>query len=39
MDLVVSPKTKTTEGKGVGVHSLAHNTLGIEGHVGALGWD
>jgi hypothetical protein len=26
------------EGKGVGVHSLAHNILGVEGHVGAPRW-
>jgi hypothetical protein len=26
------------EGQGVGARSLAHNTLGVEGHVGALGW-
>jgi hypothetical protein len=30
---------KTIEGKGVGAHSLVRNTLGVEGHVGALGWD
>jgi len=24
---------KTTEGKGVGAHSLAHSTLGVEGRV------
>jgi len=29
---------KTTEGKGVGVHSLARNTLGVEEHARALGW-
>jgi len=28
----------TTEGEGVGARSLAHNTLGVEGYVGALGW-
>jgi hypothetical protein len=26
------------EEQGVGAHSLARNTLGVEGHVGALGW-
>jgi len=30
---------KIIEKGGVGAHSLAHNTLGVEGHVGALGWD
>jgi len=34
----MSPKMKTTEGKGVGVHSLARNTLGVEEHARALGW-
>jgi len=33
---------KTTEGKGVGVRSLTHNTLGVEGraeeHARALKW-
>jgi len=27
------------EEQGVGACSLAHNTLGVEGHVGAPGWD
>jgi len=36
MDSTVSPKVKTTEGEGVGVRSLACNTLGVEGCVGAL---
>jgi len=35
----VSPKVKTLEGKRVGARSLAHNTLGVEGHARALGWD
>jgi hypothetical protein len=26
------------EKEGVGVHNLAHNTLGVEGRVGASGW-
>jgi len=39
MDSIVSPKVKTTEGEGVGACSLAHSTLGIDGRVGALGWD
>jgi hypothetical protein len=29
---------KTLEGLGVGVRSLVHNTLGVQGHAGALGW-
>jgi hypothetical protein len=33
-----SLKVKTTEGQGVGVRSLVHNTLGVEGHVGAPKW-
>jgi len=37
MDLTVSPKLKTMERKGVGARSLAHNTLGVEGRVGAPG--
>jgi len=39
MDLTTSPKVKTTEGKRVVAHSLACNTLGVEGHVGAPRWD
>jgi len=31
MDSTVSPKVKTTEGKGVGACFMAHNTLGVEG--------
>jgi hypothetical protein len=38
MDPTVSPKMKIMEGKGVGARSLAHNILGVEGCVGALGW-
>jgi hypothetical protein len=38
MDSTVSPKMKTTKGKGIGAHSLACNTLRVEGRVGALGW-
>jgi len=38
MDSIMSPKVKTTEGKRVGAHSMARNTLGVKGHVGALGW-
>jgi len=32
-------KVKTTEDQGVGAHSLACSTLGVEGHAIALGWD
>jgi hypothetical protein len=38
MDSTTNPKVKTTKGKGVGTHSLARKTLGVEGHVGTLGW-
>jgi hypothetical protein len=34
----MSPKVKTIEGERVGVHSLAHNTLGVKGHAGASKW-
>jgi hypothetical protein len=37
-DSNANPKAKTMEEKGVGVRSLAHNTLGVEGRVGVLGW-
>jgi len=39
MDSIASPMAKTMEGEGVGVRSLAHSTSGVEGHVGAPGWD
>jgi len=39
MHSTLNPKVKTMEGKGVGVHSLAHNILGVEGCVGVPGWD
>jgi hypothetical protein len=39
MDLTTSLKVKIVEGEGVGACSLAHNTLGIEGHGGTLRWD
>jgi len=39
MDSTISPKVKTTEGEGVGAHSLAHCTSGVEGHAGVAGWD
>ncbi len=32
-------KVKQRKNKELGTHSLAHNTLGVEGCVGALGWD
>jgi hypothetical protein len=39
MDSIASPKVKITKGKRVGAHSLVRNTLGVEGCVGASGWD
>jgi len=39
MHSTTSPKRKITKGKGVGARSLVRNILGVEGHVGALGWD
>jgi prepilin-type processing-associated H-X9-DG protein len=39
MGLIVSPKMKTTEGKGIKVHSFARNILRVDGHVEALKWD
>jgi len=38
MDSIASPKVKTMERKGVGVHSLACSTLKVEGHVRVSGW-
>jgi len=38
MDSIASPKVMIAEGKKVGAHSLVHNTLGVEGHVGAPRW-
>jgi hypothetical protein len=32
-------KMKTSEEQNVEANSLAHNTLGVEGRDGALGWD
>jgi hypothetical protein len=32
-------KWKTAEEGGVGARSLAHNTWGVKGRVGAPGWD
>jgi hypothetical protein len=39
MDLIVSPKLKRVERKGVRVHSLVRSILGVERHAGTLGWD
>jgi len=39
MDLIVTLNVKITEGEGTRARSLAHNTLGVEGHARALGWD
>jgi len=39
MDSTASPKVKTTEGKGVGAHSLAHSISGVEVFARASGWD
>jgi len=38
MDSTASPKVKTSEGEGVGVHYLVHNTSRVEGCVKARGW-
>jgi len=39
MDSTVSPKVKTTEGKGVRARSPAQSTLGVKRRAGAPGWD
>jgi hypothetical protein len=39
MEPIASSKVKTMEGEGVGARSLIFNTSGVEGHVGAPGWD
>ncbi len=39
MNSIVSPKVKTMEGEGVGAHSLARNTSGVEGCARASVWD
>jgi hypothetical protein len=39
MDLIASLKVKTIDGEGVGTHFLAYSFLGVEGRVGAPGWD
>jgi hypothetical protein len=38
MESITSPKVKIMEGKGVGVCSLVHNILGVEGCARTLGW-
>jgi hypothetical protein len=38
VDSIVSPKVITTKGEGIRAHSLARNTLGVEGRAGALRW-
>jgi hypothetical protein len=38
MDSTTNLKVTTTEGKWVGVRSLARNISGVEGRVGASGW-
>jgi len=35
----MSPKVKIVKGEKVEACSLARNTLGVKGHVGASGWD
>jgi hypothetical protein len=37
-DSNASPKVETIKEEGVGVYSLARNTLKVGGHVGAMGW-
>jgi len=39
MNSTLNPKVKTMEGKRIEMHSLIHNTLGVEGCVRALRWD
>jgi hypothetical protein len=39
LDSIANQKVKIMKGEGVEVRSLARSTLGVEGHVGALGWD
>jgi len=38
MDSTASPKVKTVEGEGVGVHFLVHSTSGVEGCAKVPGW-
>jgi hypothetical protein len=37
IDSTASPKVEIAKGERVGIYFLTHNTLGVEGHVGALG--
>jgi hypothetical protein len=39
MNSIPTPKVKTMKGEGVGACSLARNTLGVNRHAEALGWD
>ncbi len=39
MDSIADPKVKKTKGERVGPRPMAHSTSGVEGCVGALGWD
>jgi len=39
MNSIVSPKVKITKGEGIGAHSLACSSSGVERHVGIIGWD
>jgi len=38
IDLITSLKVKITEGDWIGVPSLIHSTLGVDGCVGVLRW-
>jgi hypothetical protein len=38
MDSIASPKMKITKGERVGVCSLVHNTLRVDGHAGVPEW-
>ncbi len=38
IDSTTSLKVKTTQGEGVGAHSLIRSILGVEGHARAPGW-
>jgi len=39
MDSTVSPKVKTTKGKGIRACSMARSTLGVKGYVRPSKWD
>jgi len=39
MDSTTNLKLKTTKREGVEAHSLTRSILGVEGRVGASGWD